>query len=196
MKKALLLTCVMSIMLLCGCTGYREIDRGYIVTAIGLKKTANGTEIALEVLVPSGTAEKAGDTSVLSGSGKTEKEAYADIKSQLVKDVYFEHCAVVAIQNAPDKKQLGELLRFCDTLKTLSVGAYIIHTEDIKALFEAKAQNGSVGYDIVGLIKNTQKSMQHTYLNQIYQLQRQMLVGDEPQIPLINLDDDTLSLEH
>lgn len=195
MKKAVVLACAISLMLLCGCTGYREIDRGYIVTAIGIKKTADGAEVSLEVLTPSGTAEKAKDTSVLSGSGKTEKEAYDDIKSHLVKDIYFEHCAVVAINNTPDKKQLGEILKFCDTLKTLNVGAYVIRTEDIEALFEAKAQNGSVGYDIVGLIKNTKNSRQHTYSNQIYQLQRQLSVGNAPKLPMIYLDDENLSLE-
>jgi len=195
MKKSVVLACAIALMMLCGCTGYREIDQGYIVTAIGFKKNSDETEIVLEVLTPSGTAEKVKDTNVLSGTGKSEKEAYNDIKSQLVKDIYLDHCGLVAIEGGFNTKELTEVLQFCNTLQSLNIGAYVINTNNVEDLFDAKAVRMSVGYDVIRLIKNAAKGNGQSFSNQVYQLQRDFSAGKSPQIPLVNITDKKISLE-
>lgn len=195
MKRALVFLCALSLALLCGCTALREIERGYMVTAIGFKKADDKVEIVLEILSPTDTAGSPNETAVLSGNGATTADAYSDINRRLVKNIYFEHCGIVAIESGFDTKALPELLEFCGTLQSLSIGAYVVRTDDVYALFDGEAASGNAGYDIIGLMKNTSKSGEAKFLNQIYQIGRTLSIGKEPSLPLVNSADGKLSLE-
>lgn len=195
MKRILIFMCAVSLVLLCGCKAAREIERGYFVTAIGFKLSDDKTEMILEILSPTNAAGSSNKTDILSGKGDTVTAAYEDIKRGLVKDIYFEHCGIVAIEGGADSKALTELLKFCNTLQSLGVGVYVVKTDDVYNVFDSDTVNESVGYDVIGLIKNTAENGDTKVLNQIYQIGRTLSSGKEPSLPLVTSADGKLSLE-
>ena len=189
MKKLTLFLCVLSLTLLCGCTGYRETERGYLVTAIGFKKSSGKIGISLETLVASDTEQNNESENILYGEGKDIVSAYSDIKRQLLKDIYFEHCGVIAVENGFDDNETTEILNFCRGLQSLNIGVYVVKTDDINALFETKVSHESVGYAVIGLIKNAGDS---DFSNKLYEIQKNQTAFTLPQI---KKKDNTLFLE-
>ena len=192
MKKALIFLLCVSLFLCCGCTGYREIERGYFVTAIGFTKQGRNFNIILETLSPS-DVQPSGETShVLSGSGKTLDAAYDEINKSLIKKLYFEHCGVIVFNQNFTEDELSEIFDFCSTFKTLNIDAFAVKSDDVKLLFETEAADESVGYDIIGLVKNAGDNV---FSNQLYQIERQRKRGISTILPTVSAKNNTLILE-
>ena len=157
MKKTILLFAVCLLYLTCGCD-YREIDRGYLVTAIGFSQKDNKTQIYVEAL-SSDINNQDSKREVLVGEGKTENDALNDLKSQLVKPLYFEQMGVVAVEKDID----FDYLEFLQNIPNLNYGVYLIKTKDVAALFAANTPSGILGYDVIGLLKTDNKDQNQLY---------------------------------
>lgn len=187
-RKAIILTLI-SLILLCGCTGYREIERGYFVTAIGFTKQNGGFGIVLETLAPSDIEPSGEGNNLLSGSGKTLDAAYGKIKNSLTKSLYFEHCGVIVVSRDFTENEILEIFDFCTALNTLNIDVYVAQTDDVTALFETETTDESVGYSIIGLIKNAGNN---GFSNQLYQIKRQ---GVKTVLPTVSVRNNTLVSE-
>lgn len=143
---------LLGVILLCGCTDYREIERGYLVSAIGISKSDKGAQIYLEAQTTA-LADKTLEKVVLTDQGSSISNAFENLKSHLVKPLYFEQLAVAVF----DKSLNLEDLNFLTNLLNTNYGIYIIKTEDIKTLFEYDSKSKTLGYDIITLIKNFEK---------------------------------------
>ena len=85
MKKLSLMLIILCLISLCGCATYREIDRGYLVTAIGFKRTNENVSIALEAISSPDANDTSSQKATLVADGKTINDAYFSLRSQLVK---------------------------------------------------------------------------------------------------------------
>lgn len=166
MKKALLWLTVASLVFLSGCTGYREINRGYIVSAVGFKKQGDEIKIVLETLSPRETAENANETEILSGCGNTFMSAFSNLKQTAVKEPYFNQCVTVIIDGSVSDGDITRMFDFCNNILSVSAGAYAVRSPDIDLLFD---KDGITGYDIAGLIKQNFKDENS---HRIYRLRR------------------------
>lgn len=173
MKKRLALIIVALSVMLCGCGGYREIDRGYLVTCIGISTKDGAVNILAEVLSSSYAAEKSSDRVVLSGSGESVSLAYKDLKDSLVKPLYFEQLGAVVLENT-DFQNSKEI----DGVKQ---DVYLVKTDDIKSLFESDTPSGVLGYDIITLIKTQSKQKKIEISNQLYNSQNKSF-----DLPIVN----------
>lgn len=189
MKKTAIISILISLILLCGCSGYREIERGYFVTAIGFTRQNGGFDIVLETLSPSDIEPSGEKSNVLSCSGKTLDAAYGEISKRLTKPLYFEHCGAIVVSRDFTESERSDIFDFCTTLDTLNIDVYVAQTDDVTALFESKTAEESVGYSIIGLIKNADDNV---FLNQLYQIKRQ---GVETLLPTVIAQNNTLVLE-
>ena len=189
MKKTAIISILISLISLCGCTGYREIQRGYLVTAIGFIKQSNDFGIVLETLSPSEIELSGEKSNVLSGSGRTLDTAYGEVNQSLTKSLYFEHCGAIVVSRDFTESEMSEIFDFCTNLDTLNIDVYVAQTDDVTALFESKTADESVGYSIIGLIKN---AGDNTFLNQLYQIKRQ---DAQTVLPTVNIQNNTLGLE-
>lgn len=173
MKKRLALIIVALSVMLCGCGGYREIDRGYLVTCIGISTKDGAVNILAEALSSSDAAEKSSERVVLSGSGESVSLAYKDLKNSLVKPLYFEQLGAVVIENT-DFQNAKEI----DGVKQ---DVYLVKTDDIKSLFEGDTPSGVLGYDIITLIKTQSKQKKIEISNQLYNSQNKSF-----DLPIVN----------
>lgn len=192
MKKVLVFICIAGLIFACGCTGYREIERGYLVTAVGFKKQSDKTEIVLETLLPNDTAENIKETEILSGAGTNFSYAYKNLQNSLVKALYFEQCGVVAVDGTFSPDEIATILEFCHNLPSFNIGVYVIKTDNINSLFE---NGGTAGYDIIGLIKNKTENQGDIFSNQLYQIERDMSKEKTISLPEINVINKKFVLE-
>lgn len=184
----------LSLFLLCGCSGYREIERGYLVTAIGFMPTNVGVSIIAEAVSSSDVPDNPSEKTVLSSEGATVAEAYSALESQLVKPLYFEQLGAVVVDDALDNKNLTQVLDFCGNLQSVSLGVYVVKTGDTTSLFNLETDGGVLGYDIIGIIKNYEKQGQDMQ-NQLYQLKRRQSSDKNFSLPSVNVIDDKLNLK-
>lgn len=159
MKRLFILPSICFVILLCGCADYREIDKGYLVTSIGISSQENTTSIFVEALSSSDVISKEITRVVLTETGKNLKEAYKNLQASLVKPLYLEQLGAVFLENT-DITPLSEI-------KQLKLDVYVVKTNSAKALFEGETISGVLGYDVISLIKTQQKNTQ----NQLYKIQ-------------------------
>ncbi len=175
MKKIILsLACVC---LLCGCSGYKEINNGYLVTSAAIGKTDNYIEIILNVILPEND-----ESLVLLGRGKNLKSAYDEIKNSQTKTLYFEHCGTVVL-NQNIKGEIKQVLTFCKTQMNIPIAAQVVYCNKAKSLFEADR----TGYDVISLVKNTGGNGQ----NHIYKIEQRSNI----KIPVIAVREGTIYFE-
>ncbi len=189
MKKTVLFLVAIFFVLLCGCTGYREIDRGYLVSAIGVAQENGKVSIYVEATSSSDVADKPSERVVLIGDGDNVDAAFKNLNASLVKPLYFEQLGTAVFDAALSDKVYQEFLTFLKQRDGINLGIYIVNTSDVKNLFEFESPNGVLGYDIIGLIKMYEKETGIKVLNRFYQLER-----NKKPLPTVTLDEYKLIL--
>ncbi len=179
MKRFVILLCVFSILLLTGC-GYREIDRGYLVTAMGFTEENQNTKIYIEAISSPDVSDTPPERVVLKATGIDLENAFENLKHSLVKPLYFEQMGAVVVSDPLNHKTIS----FLKNIPNINYGIFVVSTDDINSLFEAQTPSGVLGYDIVGLVKTNTKN-----LNQFYQINRKDFL-----LPRVNFTDDRLIL--
>ena len=167
MKKLGLLTALLLCFLFSGCTGYREIDRGYFVTAIAFSTNGGNTTIFIEALSSSDVIEEESKKVLLEGNGNNASEAYKDLVNSLIKPLCFEHLGVAIFED-----ESYDNIAFLEQITDIKSDVYIVKTHDLDALFENDTSNGTVGYDVVSFIKHTEKESGKKFLNRLYNAQK------------------------
>lgn len=193
MKKIILLAVVLSLLLLCGCTGYREIDRGYIVTAIGVSQKEGKINLFVEAISSSDVVDKPSERVVLHSTGDNINTAFKSLKESLVKPLYFEQTGAVIVENSVADKSKKELLDLCKKHSAIGLGVYIVSTDNLNSLFEFDSPNGILGYDVIGLIDNYEKNSGKKLFNRLFEIKRQDFLADN--LPVVSVIDNRLKLK-
>ena len=180
MKKSILLVFLFCF-LLSGCTGYREIERGYFVTAIAFSKSGESVSVLVEALFSSDVTNEKSERVVLKCVGNSEKDAFESLENTLVKPLYLEHLGAILLEN-----ELAENIVFLKQINGINGGAYVVKTSDATALFKNDSPSGILGYDIVNLIKkqNKKNSTKITLYN-----------ADNPRLPTVDFKEETFILQ-
>lgn len=169
------------IFMLCGCAGYREIDRGYLVTAIGFSTDEDKATVFIEAL-SSSNKDKPSERVVLSGSGKDVSDAYKILKEGLVKPLYFEQTGTAFFENTSFK--------VLEEIPDINLDIYLVKTQDAKAIFENNTADSVMGYDIITLIKTQEKERKIKISTQLYRAKN----GDFD-FPIVNFADGALKIK-
>lgn len=177
MKKFAILLIFILLFLLCGCAGYREIDRGYLVTALGISRLNGQTNLMVEAVTSSDVSDESSQRQILTATGDTADAAFKQLKSQLVKPLYFEQLGAVVFDDDVNDKDI----KFLKNIENINYGIYLVKTNDINTLFNAESPSGVLGYDIIGLIKNYNKENGGKITNQFYHIQR-----NKNRLPIVN----------
>lgn len=193
MKKIILLAVVLSLLLLCGCTGYREIDRGYIVTAIGVSQKEGKINLFVEAISSSDVVDKPSERVVLHSTGDNINTAFKNLKESLVKPLYFEQTGAVIVENSVADKSKKALLALCKKHSAIGLGVYIVSTDELNSLFEINSPNGILGYDVIGLIDNYEKNSGKKLFNRLFEIKRQDFLANN--LPVVSVIDNRLKLK-
>ena len=183
----------MSLLLLCGCTGYREIDRGYIVTAIGVSEKENKTNIFIEAISSSDVVDKPSERVVLHSTGDDINSAFKNLEYSLVKPLYFEQTGAVIVENSVSDDGKKELFALCKKHSAIGLGVYIVSTDELNSLFEINSPNGILGYDVIGLIDSYEKSSGKKLFNRLFEIKRQDFLANN--LPVVSVIDNRLKLK-
>ncbi len=193
MKRIILLAVVLSLLLLCGCTGYREIDRGYIVTAIGVSQKEGKINLFVEAISSSDVVDKPSERVVLHSTGDNINTAFKSLKESLVKSLYFEQTGAVIVENSVNNAGKKELLDLCKKHSAIGLGVYIVSTDELNSLFEINSPNGILGYDVIGLIDNYEKNSGKKLFNRLFEIKRQDFLANN--LPVVSVIDNRLKLK-
>ena len=193
MKKIILLAVVLSLLLLCGCTGYREIDRGYIVTAIGVSQKEGKINLFVEAISSSDVVGKPSERVVLHSTGDNINTSFKNLKESLVKPLYFEQTGTVIVEKSVNNVGKKELLDLCKKHSDIGLGVYIVSTDELNSLFEINSPNGILGYDVIGLIDNYEKSTNKKLFNRLFEIKRQGFLANN--LPVVSVIDNRLKLK-
>ncbi len=172
MKLKCVVLLLVTLLFLNGCSGYREIERGYLVTALGFKSKDGKVYIYAEAISSSNVTVDGENKSVLKGSGNTVDGAFKNLKSTLVKPLYFEHTATVILENSLDNAHKNDVIAFLKEQEELNLGIYFVSTPNAESLFEIETPDGILGYDIVGIIKNRQNKTDKKFNGQFYKVEK------------------------
>lgn len=176
MKKIIVFLFIVCIISFCGCN-YREIDRGYLVSAIGFNKTDNGYQIFVEALSSSDVSDNPTKKVILSAEGSSLTKAFENLEKQLVKPLYFEQLGTAVFEKHIEKEEISFLKKISN-----NYGIYLILTDDINKLFNAETPSGLLGYDVIGLVKTDSQAK-----NQLYRVNR-----NDFSLPTVNFSDGKL----
>lgn len=191
MKKTVLFLVAILLFLLCGCTGYREIDRGYLVTAIGISQENEKTNIFIEAISSSDVADTPSERVVLTGNGNDIDAAFKNLTSSLIKPLYFEQLGTAVFDDALSGNVYMDFLTFLKQREGINLGICAVKTSNVKKLFEFESPNGVLGYDIMGLIKMYEKETHIKAVNRLYQLE-----DNKNPLPTLKLDEDKFILDY
>ena len=187
MRKVCFLFLTVFLILLCGCTGYREIDRGYLVTCMGISKTGEEYSIFLEVLSSSDVSDKPSEKQVLTSVGNSLYSSFEGLETQLTKPLYFDQLGSVIFDNSLNE----ESIEFLKNITNINYGVYLVKSDKINALFTFESPNGVLGYDIIGLIKNHNKKSDKRISNQFFKVTK-----PSARLPIITISNDRLTLNY
>lgn len=182
MKHIAITLLIFCLLIISGCTDYREIERGYLVSAIGISKAAENTTIYIEAQTTY-LSDKVLEKTILTNNGNGLKEAFKNLKTQLVKPLYFDQTGVVIFDSQPTKTDLSFLT---NELK-VNYGVYIVNSNDIKSLLDYDSPSAVLGYDIITLIKNYEKENDIKTHCRLFEA-----LKSKPVLPNINLSQNTL----
>lgn len=192
MKKYLPLLFAVLCVLLCGCNGYREIERGYMAAAIGFKSHQNKIDIIIEATSTSDVMETGETRVILSGEGENVDDAFENLKASLVKPVYFEHLGTAIFENSLNDDTKRKICNFLTKTDKVNIGLFLIETPDVDALFNFNSPDGLLGYDIIGLIKNSETQNPKKQNFGLYKAEISDVLYN---IPSVYVDDGKLILE-
>lgn len=177
MKKLLLLLPLSLLLLFCSCAS-REIDRGYLVSAIGFSEIKGQVHLYIEALSSSDTTDKPSERVVLTAGGNSPQNAFENLRGTLVKPLYFEQLGTVIFE----KDINHQALKFLKDIPDINYGVFLVKTDDTAKLFKAQTPNGQLGYDIIGLLKTNGKTK-----SSLYAINRESF-----EVPTINIENGRL----
>lgn len=179
---------VMLVLSLAACQGYREIDSEYLISAVGFKEEGEKVRVYTEVLEVS--AEKRGTKSRLfSDVAETPYEAVENIMGILPKKAVFDHCGTAIIESGVSPAVFKKIMRYLYDTKNLNLGICLYCARDIKKILSLKAQEFSIGYDIMSIKNNIEKTSGISFKNKYYEISGMEISEKGFSLPEIDIKD-------
>lgn len=169
---------------LCSCQGYRELDSEYLVSAVGFGSDGEKYRAYTEVLSISGD-KKDTASKVFSSSGKTPYEAVNNITALLPKKAVFDHCATALIETDIQGNKFKSIIKYLYDTKNLNLGICLYNTDDVKRILSLESHNVSIGYDIMAIKNNMEKTSGISFKNKYYEICSLQMAKDGFCIPKV-----------
>ena len=169
MKKLLIL--LLCPLLLCSC---KQKPQEYLVTAIGIDYSGGIYKLYYEAVITN--TEKEGQRrEVLTATGRTLLQTVKKIEKQATLPLLTSHCGVVAVGNGITRTKLLGIMRYCKENRDIPLSIQLIKTDNPEKLLKSEPLSSiSVGYDLVSLMKKSDKNLDNR-LFEIYKNQSPVL---------------------
>ena len=189
MKKSVIILVVLCAVFLSGCAGYREIDSEYLISAIGFDTDDSNFRVYAEVRSIKDT-DKESDSKVFDAVGKTPYSAVNNIAALLPKKAVLDHCGTAIISDKIADKNFKSVIDYLYDAKNLNLGIYLYSASDIKKILFCDSQAISVGYDIMAIQDNMEKTSGIKFRNKYYEVVSRKTASGGFCLPVISVKDD------
>lgn len=165
MKKIILLFLCLVFLCSCSKTDYSEIESKAIVSAIGIDKFHNDVIVSME-LVNTKNLEETASNQIIFKSGKNILDAVGNISGSVSKNLFYSHCATVAIGEGLTKQDLQSAFKFIFDSNEFTLLLKVVATKNAKELLSVKPQSEAVlGYEIMSALNSREKNLSLGYYN-------------------------------
>ena len=165
MKKIMPLLLCLVFLTSCNKTGYTEIESRAIISSIGVDKTTNGIAVTMEV-VNTKNPEELAENQIITKEGKDFLSAVSNISSSLSKNLFYSHCAVVALGENLTQQDVQSIFKFIFSGNEFTLLLKVIATKNAKELLNVTPQSEAVlGYEIMSALSSRQKNLSLGYYN-------------------------------
>ncbi|MCQ2451225.1 MAG: hypothetical protein MJ080_04545 [Clostridia bacterium] len=174
----------------CGCSGYREPDSSYIVTALGFDADDEIT-VSAEV-VTAGGSERSNEpySEILTGRGDTPEDAVFSLNSQISKILMFDHCTAVIVGKTLSQDRFEDVIEYGLKLKELNFSVYMTVCDNAADLLNnSKSISVARGFDIASNIRETKKDTGIDYENRFFETFEAYKSKEYYSMPFLTLND-------
>ena len=193
MKRAALLLVSLCLILTCGCSGYREIDSEYLISAIAFEKEGKSFHVYAEVRSIS-TQDKEPESKLFDADGDTPYEAVNNMALLLPKKAVFDHCGTAIIDEKITGKDFKSVIKYLYDTRNLNLGIYLFAAKDVKKILSCDPQAISVGYDIMSIQDNMEKTSGVKFKNKYYETVSRTMANGGFCLPVVSVNDDRPSI--
>lgn len=158
---------------------------------MGFDYVGEDLRICIEVIAPDDEEEAA---TVFTAQGKTPKECVKALNLSLPKQLVFDHCAVVILGKTLSPEQIETLIKYLRDFEEVNLAVRLVTADDSAVLFGgAKVTDYSIGYDMVGVLKQSEREEKRRIKNRFYEIETTVVQkDDEFSLPDFSLKDDSI----
>ena len=177
MRKILSLAlCLIMPLFFCGCSFgsvFTAESAGYTATAIGFEQQEDSVKVILEaVTVNSEDADADIKTEILTGDGKTVKEAMEQIYKKTAKPLRLAHIGVAAVSLGISAERFSEIRKFCYDIDKITLAMLWVSAESAEKLLSCVPVSSiAVGYDIMSMQKEQSSRTGIEFENRFYEIE-------------------------
>lgn len=131
---------------LCSCFDYIEIEKSYIISALGFDMDENAVRLSVEVA-------NGGEKRIFEAVGETILEAFQNIKKGFTRKPDFSHTACIVLGENFTQNMKYEALQFLKDVEGFAISARIVTAENALNLLENEPRETAIGYDIIKLLE-------------------------------------------
>lgn len=177
MKKVLL---VLPIFLcLCGC---QKTEPEYLISAIGFDNNGGMLNTCFEAVIINSETQSE-ELKIIEVQGETVEECVKNLSRKCTQGYLLSHCGVLVIGQSVTERQLNGIYDFCFKEPDITLSVLLVETENAKSLLSNKPVSTiSVGYDIMGVIKQYGENKNVSFKNRYFEIIAQ---GGKPTLPKI-----------
>lgn len=119
----------------------------------------DGKEIRLtvEYLLRGSDSKQELGRRMLTGSGKSVREAFDGLESSLAGELLPDHCGALLVSDGLNQVQWQDLLEFAAEQKQLNYSVFVVGCESASEFLKAPPYETAVGYDIMRFLKHKSK---------------------------------------
>ncbi|MBQ3816965.1 MAG: hypothetical protein II802_01685, partial [Clostridia bacterium] len=178
---------------MCGCGLYKETDMQYTVSALGFDGI-NGITVYAEIITMNPQSDDITTGScVLKASGENVISAFKELRHLVAKPLFLSHCGVICLGENLKKSQINDILDYCYDNDEINHTVYFINSSHTEELLNLKPESEiSTGYNIMGIIRQSENSDCIHYNNIFYEIEAERTgAQDIFSVPEFEIENDT-----
>lgn len=165
MKKLIIFPLIILLLFTSCKTDYIELESRAIVASIGVDKKENLLSVTMELINPN-EDDKNAENQIITKTGANFEEAVGAISSSVSKNLFYSHCALIALGEGLNKKDIQSVFKFCFLSNEFTLLLKVVATKSAKELLSIKPKNEKVlGYEIMSALNSRQKNLSIGYNN-------------------------------
>lgn len=155
--------CVLCLLILLSLSGCYKSNNNYLISSIGFDYEDGMYNTAFEAVISNSETDEQ-TVKLIKAKGDTIEKCVKEIEKQCTQEVLLSHCGIIAVGESVDKERLQEIYDYCFKNENITISVRFVKTENAEKLLSQEPVSAvAVGYDILNLTEQTDKSAKNRY---------------------------------